>query len=142
MLLRFKDNSNQPRVPAGNPNGGQWTDGDAFSDLPGRVRLAGMPKNPRQRPPNSPDRTATAKAVAIWAMEKGLAAADLVAKSSWLYPALPYISSYLDAPKSLASCRRMLSRRSWDMIATTLSSSRPPKRTTIHAQGSTRRIIL
>jgi hypothetical protein len=32
---------------------------------------------------------------------KALAAVDLVAKSSWLYPALPYISSYLDAPKNL-----------------------------------------
>jgi hypothetical protein len=66
-----------------------------------RVRLAGMPKIPRQRPPNSRDRTAAAKAIANWAMEQGVAAADLVAKSSWFYPALPYISSYFDAPKSL-----------------------------------------
>jgi hypothetical protein len=34
-------------------------------------------------------------------MEKGLAVADVVASSSWLYSALPYISSYLDAPESL-----------------------------------------
>jgi hypothetical protein len=42
-----------------------------------------------------------AKATAIWLAENAIAASEVVAKSSWLYQAIPYISSYLDAPKSL-----------------------------------------
>jgi hypothetical protein len=34
-------NADQPRVPAGNPDGGQWTDGGA-----GRILLAGDPPTP------------------------------------------------------------------------------------------------
>lgn len=40
--------------------------------------------------------------VAAYLLEKGLAnAGEYIAKSSWLYNAVPYINSYLDAPKSL-----------------------------------------
>jgi hypothetical protein len=93
-----KYNPDQPRVPAGNPDGGQWTsEGGAEFQF---VR-AGMPKIPRERPPDSRDRTAIAVAVANWIAEKGVLAAEAIAKTSWLYHAIPTITSYLDAPKSL-----------------------------------------
>ena len=92
----------QPRVPAGNSDGGQWTSDGASASTRSRLyAAAGLPRIPQQRPPASKERTVIAKAVAIWLAEKGIAAADVVAKSSWLYYAIPYISSYLDAPKSL-----------------------------------------
>jgi hypothetical protein len=83
----------EPRVPAGNPDGGQWTNGFA---------LAGMPRIRGRRPPTGPERTAVAKEAAIWLAEMGLSAFDVIAKTSWLYDAIPNIVSYLDAPKSLA----------------------------------------
>lgn len=36
MRLKKWDN-NQPRVPAGNPDGGQWTDGGGTSDYPDAI---------------------------------------------------------------------------------------------------------
>jgi hypothetical protein len=83
----------EPRVPAGNADGGQWTNGFA---------LAGMPRIPGRRPPTGPERTGVAKELAIWLAEMGLSAFDIIAKTSWLYDAIPNIVSYLDAPKSLA----------------------------------------
>jgi hypothetical protein len=45
-LLRFKYNSNQPRVPAGNPDGGQWTSGEgAGGSGPQRTGLADASRN-------------------------------------------------------------------------------------------------
>jgi len=99
--LDSKYDPNQPRVPVGNPDGGQWTTGEGGGNAQPRVFVAGMPRIPPQRPPNSRERTAVRKALAIWLAEKGIAAADVIAKSSWLYHSIPYISSYLDAPRSL-----------------------------------------
>jgi len=78
---------------------GRWVD-EGGGSRP-RAALAGMPRIPRQRPSNPRERTAIAKEMARWIAEKGLAAADFISKSSWLYHAMPYISSYMDAPKSL-----------------------------------------
>lgn len=118
-LLRRKAgfNPSQPRAPAGNSDGGQWTDagGASGSETSGSgtreggssnppLRLyvaAGLPKIPRQRPPSPGERTAIAKATAIWLAENAVAASEAIARSSWLYHAIPYISSYLDAPKPL-----------------------------------------
>jgi hypothetical protein len=93
----------QPRVPAGSREGGQWRDADSSSSGQARIYVgAGLPKIPRQRPPTSGERTAIAKTIAAFLAEKGIAGAgEFIAKSSWLYNAIPYINSYLDAPKSL-----------------------------------------
>jgi hypothetical protein len=98
----------QLRVPAGSREGGQWTDdgggqsSNQNSPAIERVYAAGLPRIPQQRPPTSPERTAIAKTVAAYLLEKGITnAAEYIAKSSWLYNAIPYINSYLDAPKSL-----------------------------------------
>jgi hypothetical protein len=70
-LLREKAyNPNQPRVPAGDPDGGQWTDGGGLSNLWSRLVLAGLaPKIPGRRPPSAKERNAVVKAVAAWLAE-------------------------------------------------------------------------
>ena len=103
--LERRDWRTQPRVPAGEPTGGQWTDDESASSTQGRTFTAGwLPKIPKQRPPTSTERTAIAKSIAILAAEAGIAATGIgetIAKPSWLYYALPSIVSYLDAPKAL-----------------------------------------
>lgn len=110
-------NPDQSRVPAGSAEGGQWTDaggasggetsgsgtrdGETSNPPPRLYVAAGLPRIPRQRPPSSSERTAIAKATAIWLAENAVAASEAIARSSWLYHAIPYISSYLDAPKTL-----------------------------------------
>jgi hypothetical protein len=88
-----KFNPDQPRVPAGEPGGGRWTDGD--------VVVAGFPRIPKQRPPTAKERHAIIKAVSVWLADSGLAAANFVARGSWLHDAFPAINAYLDAPRSL-----------------------------------------
>jgi hypothetical protein len=77
----------------------RWTSEGSAAE-PAFVR-AGIPKIPRDRPPDSRDRTAIAVAVANWIAEKGIPVAQAIAETSWLYHAVPTITSYLDAPKSL-----------------------------------------
>ena len=65
--LKYGFNSDQPRVPSGNPDGGQWTEEDGGSSAQGRTRLAGeiptgdTPELPRERPPTSQQRSAALK---------------------------------------------------------------------------------
>jgi hypothetical protein len=83
---------------------GRWADEGGGGGKPSyqRVYAAGLPGIPRQRPPTSPERTAIAKTVAAYLLERGLTnAGEYIAKTSWLYNAILYINSYLDAPKSL-----------------------------------------
>lgn len=86
---------------------GRWTDSGGSGDL--RIVAAGMPRIPRQRPPSSPDRTAIKKAIAKWVDTKGPAILETIAKTSWLYSAIPEIWSYLDAPKTLEDLQQELS---------------------------------
>jgi len=79
---------------------GRFADEGGLREALARLYAAGMPRIPQQRPPNARDRTAIAKQVAAWLAEKGLAAADVIAKTSWLYSAIPTITSYFDPPKS------------------------------------------
>ena len=121
-LYELKYSPDQPRVPAGNPEGGQWTDAGGASGggqrtsedgsantKPRLFVAAGLPRIPRQRPPSSSERTAIAKAAAIWLAENGIAASEAIAKNSWLYHAIPYIRSYLDAPKPLEELQQDVS---------------------------------
>jgi hypothetical protein len=83
--------------PAGNENQDEAED-DSATDFSAASKL---PRIPEQRPPDSRVRTAIATLVANWIGENGIPAAEAVAKTSWLYSALPNIISYLDPPKSL-----------------------------------------
>ena len=95
----------QPRVPAGNPGGGRWTDEGGAPSF--RPTLAGLSKISGKRPPSAPERNKYIKAAAIALAEMGAAAVDHIAKTSWLYEALPYINAYLDGPKSLGELREL-----------------------------------
>lgn len=110
--LKYGYNPDQPRVPAGNRQGGQWTDGDGSS---GRVRLAGdvptgdSPEVPQERPPKSADRTAALKAAARSLGQVGASVAKIAEVSSWLRTYSPEIESYRDSPKTLEELQQGVS---------------------------------
>jgi hypothetical protein len=87
------------------PEATDTIDDEVDQDKPLPIVLAGLrPRIPPERPPTGPERTAVAKGLAIWLAERQADVADaahFVARSSWLYHALPSIRSYLDGPKTL-----------------------------------------
>ncbi|MBN8957776.1 MAG: hypothetical protein J0H17_14575 [Rhizobiales bacterium] len=107
-------NPDQPRVPAGNPEGGQWTDeGDGSSGTPSAkpakplMRLAGEPptgdppKVPEKRPPTAPERNSVVKSVVRWLGRYGGTVGKIVKLDHWLYEYDQVIKASLDPPKSL-----------------------------------------
>ncbi len=99
--LRRKYSPDQPRVPAGSREGGQWTDagggtqqdgraersnGDDIPTGQGKVRLAGeiptndTPEIPKQRPLTLQERNRFARRAAKWGGRLGL----LIEAASWL----------------------------------------------------------
>ena len=111
LLRKANFNPDQPRVPSGNPDGGQWTDGGGgtsggteLSDA--RRKPPPPPKIPQQRPPTRTERSAAVKAVARWiadairnrtAIGKLLPIIEVV---PWMAARLPDLISY-HSPKSL-----------------------------------------
>jgi hypothetical protein len=98
-LRRFarKYRDDQPR-----DDHGRWVyDGGRRQTGHLAIVMAGMPRIPQKRPPDSRDRTAIARAVANWIAENAVPAAEVIATTSWLYYALPTIVSYLDPPRDL-----------------------------------------
>jgi hypothetical protein len=122
LALKAGFNPNQPRVPKGNPDGGQWTDagggGSGGPDGDGRSRDGSKiptnrnPKNPEDRPPKSKDRTKAKKAAARLLDQLGstVEVAVAVAKlGSWLQTYSAEIDAYRDPPKSLEELQRAAS---------------------------------
>jgi hypothetical protein len=131
--LKANFNPNQPRVPAGNPDGGQWTDTGGGSGRGGnvgsetirerqRTRLASAsegrpdtpPQVPKDRPPTSRARTRVYKEVAIWlarvTVGKRVAIlARLLDEAGWLEPAIDSIRTFSDPPKTLEELQRDVS---------------------------------
>ena len=107
--LKYGYNSAQPRVPRGDPNGGQWTDGDANGNpvARSRTRLAGdvptndRPEIPKERPKTSGERVGWLKAAARMAAEQGVAAAELAKIYPWMTYYASGMQSYTDTPRSL-----------------------------------------
>ena len=93
---------NQPRVPAGNPDGGQWTSTGAGSGAAVRVAQA---DHPRKTPPQSPQRPSSRgirneiiRHVIEWLSNHS----DLVIEArNWLLELYPAIKSSFDPPKTL-----------------------------------------
>jgi hypothetical protein len=115
---------NQPRVPAGNPDGGQWTSGVGAGggDLGaggsvGSASVGGSPgdsgsdppKIPTERPESARVRYRVIKEVAKWLVKIGAreltgpigTALNIAEGVSWLYEAYPYVRAYTDVPKTL-----------------------------------------
>ena len=129
-----KYSPDQPRVPAGNPDGGQWTDGGNAIVLPeivvsadgtegdpsdgadadGLIQLAGdiptgdSPEIPEERPPTSQERTAYLK-IAARLLDVGATFAELATVSAWLRTRSAEIESYRDLPKSLEELQQAAS---------------------------------
>jgi hypothetical protein len=110
-LLR-KYGTDQPRVPAGSPEGGQWTSGgggggaepasDAESVLTEEGRSAAegdkAPQIPKERPATAQERTRAVKTIARSPMGRvGL----ILEAASWVKEYAPVIWSYFDSPRSL-----------------------------------------
>lgn len=117
---RFKAfNPGQPRVPAGNPGGGQWTREGAAG---GRLRLAGpklpgighnqgppldeLPPLSKGRPPASEDRTATIKETVRRLARYGGPIGRVIGAAIWLYEYEAKIEAALDPPMSLDELQR------------------------------------
>lgn len=124
LLGKANFNPNQPRVPAGDPRGGQWTDmggigreviSDAIDDplrpgaqyarrappRPGighnRPPPGKLPEIPKQRPPTSEERTSILTQLALSAMTLRA----ILEGPKWIREYLADIQSYRDPPKSI-----------------------------------------
>jgi len=124
-------NPDQPRVPAGDPDGGQWTDesnaialpeivvtpagGDgsnaATEGLDHLVQLAGdiptgdSPEIPKERPSTSSDRTAALK-LAAHLLGPTITVAELAKYGAWFVSNAAQIISYNDPPKTLEELQK------------------------------------
>ncbi len=124
-LLRFRYkayNPHQPRVPAGNPDGGQWMGGGAGA---GRIRLAGpLPPGvghnqgppldelsplPQERPPDRETRSAAVKEAARRLLRYGGPLGRIVGAAYWLYQYDKLIEASLDPSKSLEELQQAVS---------------------------------
>lgn len=98
-------NPKQPRVSAGNPEGGQWTsDGSPNS---GGIRLAGeiptndTPEVPKKAPSSTKERNRIARSIATYALLRGRGIFQIIGGSYWLYDEYPRMQAFLDPPRSL-----------------------------------------
>jgi hypothetical protein len=96
----------QPRVPPGNPEGGQWTSEGGGDQQPNN---GDPPEIPKERPSKSTDRTAALKVVARQILETGEAFVNIAKTSAWLQTYSPIVESYNDPPKSLEELQQAVS---------------------------------
>jgi hypothetical protein len=112
--LKYGFNPNQPRIPRGSPDGGQWTsEGGGAGER--RVRLAGEiptndpPEFPKERPPTSPQRSAALKAAARLLGRIGGPIGTIIEIGSWAYKYSPLVEAYNDPPRSIEELQRAVS---------------------------------
>ena len=110
LALKGGYNPDEPRVPRGNPDGGQWTSDGSSSGRPSGAPPNGdEPKVPKERPPKSRDRTAALKAAARSLVQFGGTVAEIAKINAWIETYAPQIESYRDPPKSLDELQRAVS---------------------------------
>lgn len=115
--LKAGFNPDQPRVPRGNPDGGQWTDEGAGTGER-RIRLAGeiptgdSPEIPKNRPPTAAERTAVLKRIARRLGPLVTIGEVLYNAGSWIHEYHAKIDSYRDAPSSLEELQDAVSKES------------------------------
>lgn len=110
LLQKANFDPNQPRVPRGNPDGGQWTKIDdgasstAGSDRPTLVASSEKPPDvPEKKPPSTRERNKVAVRVArYWQSTASGRMILTLARAGWLIDHAGHtIRSYLDGPKTL-----------------------------------------
>ncbi len=125
-------NPNQPRVPAGNPDGGQWTDEggnggarNAAPENPSDQQVVNTPpgighnqgpplEDPPKIPPRPPSKLSTFAKTAAYRLASAIARLDkrvalflaALQAASWVAQAYPSIIAYLDPPKTLDELRK------------------------------------
>jgi hypothetical protein len=111
-------NPNQPRVPAGNPDGGEWTsEGGASNAKP--IRLAGPvppsdpPEVPKERPKTSQERNRIGRELGRWGGPIGA----LLQALPWLREHAERVDAYNDPPKTLEELQQAAStpKRGYDI---------------------------
>lgn len=108
---KYGYNPNQPRVPRGQPEGGQWAGDGTPSDsirLAGDIPTGDSPEIPEERPANSADRTAAQK-LAASLLGPAATVATVAKMAAWLTTYAPQIISYNDPPKSLEELQQAVS---------------------------------
>lgn len=101
--LKAGFNPDQPRVPAGVPEGGQWTD-DGGGTGERRIRVAGeLPTGDSPKIPKEPPRSTRERNIVLRSLARRLGPYVWVAAEagSWIYDHKEEINAYFDAPKSL-----------------------------------------
>src|SRR5262245_14125597 len=104
---------NQPRVPAGNPDGGEWTSVDRVQDhikVAGRILRIPPPRVPPQKPTNREDRIEAIKEVAKWLLAVGGALGHVLKIAPCLREYRAQIESYRNPPKTLEELQRAASQ--------------------------------
>lgn len=116
-------NPDQPRVPAGSPDGGQWTSGDgsAQSGLPGIGDNGGPPLEPEESP-KQPSKEKTSRIKAAKELAKRIAQ-QLLRRAGPIgalitaielaenYSEMPSVTSYQDSPKTLSELQQNAGKR-------------------------------
>jgi hypothetical protein len=112
-LIRFEQwrrkagfNPDQPRVPAGNPGGGQWTSegwaaNQTVLQLAGPVPTDDPPEIPSERPSDPQQRNSIVRSVARWLGKYGGTVGKIAGAAYWLYEYDAEIAASLDPPRSL-----------------------------------------
>lgn len=99
----------QPRVPRGNPGGGQWTGeggSSSGSGSQGNEPNDDRPEQPGDRPSKSSERMAVVKEVARRILQTGESIATLARMNSWLQTFSAEIETYNDPPRALDELQR------------------------------------
>jgi hypothetical protein len=134
--LKANFNPNQPRVPAGNPDGGQWTgvggpqasqgSGPGTPRQPNQSQLASSTEDPLGDPPNIPkDRPPTSRGrvrvyveAAKWLGRAMLRETvgkrlgtfiSILEETGWLQPTIDAVRTFADPPKSLEELQEAVS---------------------------------
>lgn len=116
-------NPDQPRVPAGNPDGGQWTgsDGSSQGSRSGVGGNGGPPLDPEESPKQPPkektSRIKIAKALAKRIAQQLLRRAGPIGalitaiELAENYSEMPSVTSYQDSPKTLSELQQNAGQR-------------------------------
>lgn len=114
-------NPDQPRVPAGGPEGGRWAGGEGGSQSRepsigdnGGPALDQVTDPPKDKPSKTQAGKALAKAIARQALRRAGpigAVVTAIEAGHWLYTEWPSIRSYQDEPKSLGELQEQVGKR-------------------------------
>ena len=110
---------NQPRVPAGNPDGGRWTDGGGGTQVAQNDPSDRPTDIPEERPTSAKLRNAAIKVVArhvssLLLLNEELRGSvghvlNVLELASWVHEFVPYIAAYADPPKTLEELQNAVS---------------------------------